>query len=1009
VRAAEAGNATNVATATVPPATNAPAIPPTNALDQATSAGTNAIGVAAVTTETNLATTATNQVGGGTNATATQSNLVFAVIPPEAALTTFRAAPGFRVELVAAEPLVESPVAGAFDEFGRLYVVEMRDFPAQRAARLGRVRLLEDTNDDGRFDKATVFADNLPWPSAIACGNGGVFVGATPDIWFFKDNDRDGVSDERRVVLTGFASDYAPFDEVKLDVQALMNSFNWGLDNRIHGVTSFNGGRIAVSGGGLLDLQGKDFSFGPLGLVVDVEAGGAQSGMSFDGAGHKFVSSARDHLQAIVYDERYAIRNPFYAMPPARISIAADGPAAPLFRLTPGPGYFGMASGLVIYRGNAFPTEYLEDAFVADMAANVVHRKKILWPNIVPVARRPSATERHEFLASTDPMFRPVQLLNGPDGALYVIDLHRRVIVHPWSLDEIQARQVDWNRDINRGRIFRVLPQGFTQPVIDKLGFAALADLVATLESNNAWHRETAARLLLERREPRSVTMVERLLVESKSPLCRLQALYTLDGLGALQLPQVLRTLSDPDGRVREQALRLVEKFIPPNAPPPQELLAVLSGLTGDPAVRVRFQLAFTLGQLPPPLRLPPLAALVRRDLGNPWMHAAILGSLADGAEQMFLGFAGTPAMTGSPAGQDFLMQLATMVGIRNQSAEVQRVMTAALSLRDDTAKLGLARALNDGLEKAGTSWQSINAGSNGFTFRVLLTAILSGAATTDAQRLQAVPLIASDDYPNAAAALLPVLGGRQGQVLQSAVIRAMDRFSGTQVAADLVDRWRALTPALRVELIEMLLTRPERASVLLAAMERKFVLTAELNSVQMQRLRDYPDPSIRHRAMSIFGQAVNPNRSRALATFAASAKILGNPSRGQALFRARCIGCHRLGGEGGNYGPDLSGVRGAGRQWLLTNIVAPNRYVAQEYAIHRVMLKNGQILEGLLRSQNPASIVLRRPTLPDAYLLRLDIQSIENLGVSAMPDGLEWGLTQLNMSDLLDYLLNAR
>src|ERR1043166_4838175 len=207
------------------------------------------------------------------------------------ALATFRVKTGFHLELVAAEPLVVDPIALSFDENGRLYVVEMRDYSERRADRLGRIRLLEDTDGDGRFDKSTVFTDNLPWPTAVICWNGGVFVGATPDIFYCKDSDGDGVADVRETIFTGFASDYAPFPTNKLNVQALLNSFTWSLDNRIHGATSFSGGEghpvdspfvsawrkgtSAVSQV-VLDLRGRDFSFDARTLEMRAESGGGQ-------------------------------------------------------------------------------------------------------------------------------------------------------------------------------------------------------------------------------------------------------------------------------------------------------------------------------------------------------------------------------------------------------------------------------------------------------------------------------------------------------------------------------------------------------------------------------------------------------------------------------------------------------------------------------------------------------------------------------------------------------------
>ena len=290
---------------------------------------------------------------------------------PNKTLATFQIKKGFRLELVAAEPLVVDPIAMSFDEDGQLFVVEMRDYSERRPERLGRIRRLEDTDSDGHFDKSTVYVDNLPWPTAVFCYGGGVFVGATPDILYCKDTDGDGVADVREVVFTGFASDYAPYETNRLNVQALMNSFSWGLDNRIHGSASMSGGKVHLgenpfvhewlrnaskgspspggegpgegeprssrsgSSNSPVDLRGHDFSFDPRTLDLRAESGGAQHGMSFDSRGRKFVCSNSDHIQLVMFEDRYASRNPFFAIPSARVSIAADGPAAEVFRISP--------------------------------------------------------------------------------------------------------------------------------------------------------------------------------------------------------------------------------------------------------------------------------------------------------------------------------------------------------------------------------------------------------------------------------------------------------------------------------------------------------------------------------------------------------------------------------------------------------------------------------------------------------------------------------------------------
>jgi putative membrane-bound dehydrogenase-like protein len=944
----------------------------------------------------------------------------FPPVAAQDALKTFHLKKGFRLELVAAEPLVTEPIAVAFDEDGRMFVVEMNDYPDGGQQGLGQITRLEDIDGDGRFDKATVFAKGLRWPSAVHCYAGGVFVGAVPDLIYFKDTNDDGEADQKQVVLTGWGNRAG-----ELDPEGVFGSLVWGLDNRIHGLLNRYSGVITnpTNPAARPVTLGGNFAFDPRTMDLVVESGEGQYGMGFNDDGRQFLCRQHRHIMTHLFDRRYADRNPFYTMPDPTVDIAVDGPKAALYRISPeepwrvmrtrwrveglengieaggrASGYFSAACGLTIYRGNAWPREYVGDAFVADPAENVVHRKKVRHSGPAASAERPADEQKVEFLASKDTWFRPVYMADAPDGTLYVVDMYREIIEALGIPEEIM-KHLDLVAGRDKGRIYRIVPEGFKQPPPPRLSRASLAELVATLEHPNGWHRDTAARLLYVRNDRAAVRPLATLLAQSGAPLGRLHALYALKGLGALDEQLLLQALSDADGVVRERAVRLSEGFLQ-NGVPSRGLWKKLSACASDPVIGVRYQLAFTLGEVRHPERLGVLAQIARRDASERMIRAAVLSSLADGAGEMF----GLLADESGSAGlAEMLRDLAAVIGAANQPTDLARVRETLISTREPGVAFSLARGLGDGLRRAGSSFEKAG---------VDLTLLLERAAAlaTDLKagelaRLEAITLLAFGSKTEGAKTLLLLLNAQQPQAVQLAALTSLDRLSPDGLATALVNGWSSFTPAIRERAVDALLKRPDRTGELLTAMEQGIVQRRDLSLMQMVALRQHSDPGLQQRAIKLIGAASKDDRDEAVRRFRPALDMRGDPQRGKSVFQQRCQSCHRLGSDGFAVGPDLAGARSGGKEKLLVNILDPNREVPPNYFGYVVDTREGDSYAGLIVNETAGSVMVRQALGIEVVVPRSQIAKMQASRLSLMPEGLEEGLTHQDLADLVDFI----
>jgi putative membrane-bound dehydrogenase-like protein len=949
-------------------------------------------------------------------------------LEPAAALASFRIHEGFRLEPVAVEPLVTDPVSVCYDADGRLYVAEMRGYPFPEKTPTGNITRLEDRDGDGRFEGRTVFVDGLSWPTGIVPYDDGVFIAVAPDILYAKDTNGDGVADVKTVMFTGFGTE---------NVQGLLNGLLWGPDGWIYGVTSSNGGEIRSPSNPSakpVSVRGRDFRFRPDGSSFEAISGGGQFGHSFDDWGHRFTCNNSNHIRQIVLPSRELERNPALLPPAVLLDIPAEGAAAPVFRISPPEpwrvvrtrqrvsdpemrkrlppteffafGFFTSATGVTIYRGSAYPEQYRGNVFVGDAGGNLVHRKFLSVRGSTYLATR--ADRDVEFLASTDNWFRPVNFANTPDGTLLIVDMYRETIEHPWSIPEPIQKHLDLTSGRDRGRLYNLVADGASRHRSPRLGRALTAELVAPLADSDAWWRETAQRLLIERRDASAVPLLKEMASRRPTALGRMHALWTLDTLDSLDSKALIPGLEDPEPRVREQSAKLAERRIARDA----DLLAKLLTLADDPDPMVRFQVALSLGDShDDPRVIPALASIAVRDAADIWTRTAVLSSIPGKSSDMIEALAArSKGFFETDPGRSCLDELAIMVGAGRDESGIGRLIgRLVVSGADSRLLTRVVLAVGRGLKRSGGSPAGLRGGpASGRIGKLLEEAaqVAPGDGPID-RRLPAIALLAMLE-PTRAITILPgLLDSRQPGQVQLAALQGLGGLSDPSVGALVLSQWRSMSPTVRREAAEVLFARRDRLDSLLSAIESKALAPADIDPDRARQLRMHKDPQVRSRAVKVLGaESASPrDRLAVLDSFRTALALAGRPENGKAVFIKTCSTCHRAFGQGTDVAPDLATVTGRSPEDLLMHILDPNREVAPNYMNYNVATTDGRVVSGIIASESATALTLRRAEGATDVVPRSQIETVASTGLSLMPEGLEKGLSAQDLADLIAFL----
>ena len=960
-------------------------------------------------------------------------------LAPEKAAAAIEVHPDFNLSLVAAEPLIVKPIAIDWDARGRLWVAETPGYPEKErfsgVPAHDEVSILSDSDGDGRMDKKKVFFHGLDLVTGLVLHKDGVIVSQSPEILFLRDTDGDDVADKREVLYSGFGFG---------DTHAVMSNLRWGMDGWVYGTQGYSGNDSRH----IVNAAGKDFGhignglfrFKPDGSAIEMVSnyGSNTWGCDFDEEGELFFTMANGaHLRHVVVPERV-----FAGGRMGEVESWADCPdhdrVVPLLTHTDAAyaqidfvGGFTAASGSMVYTGGAWPAKDWNNAhFVTEPTVHLVHHD-VLSAN--GVTFKGTKAREAEFIAGQDLWFRPVDMRNGPDGAMYVLDFYNQAVVHndtrgPEHGPTNYAKRPD--RDHMHGRIWRVQHKQAQKLEQRDLAKADAGALEQALESPNGWTRLTAERLLVERAKPVELASA----LKSKSPDTRIAAQWTRARLAGFDEAAWKLEASDPSASVQRSSARVAAEFAPASA----TAASLLVGFVHSNDARLRLLALVALGELPASDEA--VDALVKDwdSFRDPWTRNAALRVAAKSPARALARIASTGIGTaeglmvdltrraarakdsGACAGIAVIAGNGTTVRAPVQ-AQVLDVLVRDLPAENAPPITPELKKSLVGLLGSG----SVDVASA--ALRLVQRWDKDGALKSETDRLAGhMAQMLQDPRLNlatrtAALSTLLTLPERRASALESAqslldpgtpledglaLVEVLARVEDPAAARVLARAYPVLSGKLQDTIFEKLAARGSWSSVLLDEVEQKRIDARSLGAQKQHRLRNSADAAVAARAQKLFegGDASSAQIDALIAKLLPEVDQPGGDAvNGKKLFTENCAACHTANGAGGKIGPDISGMGSHGAAALLPSMLDPSRTVEAAYAEWSLTTKDDQLFAGVLARESAESVLLRWNG-GEKEVQRSEIESLKNTGRSPMPVGLE-KIGASGLRDVIAYL----
>jgi putative membrane-bound dehydrogenase-like protein len=952
----------------------------------------------------------------------TASAIASPPLSPAESLAKIHVPDGFKVELVAAEPLLESPVAIDWDERGRLWVVEMVDYPLGldgKGKPGGRVRVLEDVDGDGRYDKTTLFADGLKFPTGLLTWRDGVLVTAAPEILFLKDNDGDGKADVKQVFFSGF---------LEGNQQLRVNSLRWGIDNWVYCASGAHHGGYGSAtkikshlNDRVYEIGSRDFRFRPDTGELEAQSGPSQFGRNPDDWGNWFGVQNSWPLWHYVLQDHYIRRNPHVPSPdPVQQVVGPKNPRVypasqreKRFHSFNEAGHFTSACAAMIYRDELlFGSDGNRHAFTCEPFHNLVQHNVVVDDGVSFASRRASNEIAYDFFASEDRWCRPVMTRAGPDGALWVVDMYRYMIEHPeWLPPEGRAELVpNYRLGEERGRIYRVAPKGNAVRKPARLSTLSLPELVDALDSPNGWQRDKVQMLLLWLKDAAAGPLLEALARESKNPLARLHALGTLDGLGLLQPRLVERALADEHPGVRVNALRLAERRADPS------VVVAATKLVSDPDRKVVLQLACTLGEWSDRSAGVALGKIATTYHADKFIAAAVLSSALPHSAALVDAVVASEGAAQAVFNEP-LTSLALATNQRDSLARLLQPVFGAQSDKFAVREMTVLSQFLDTVARKKSSWRALMNANEGDALATRLRFIptlftIAKQLGTDVNqsegvRVAAAGLLARDDSFRADAlkTLAALLVPKASAETQRAAVRVLGVSGHADVPKIIADVWSGLGPEIRLAALDEMLGRELWALALVGLVEQGRISPNALDASRRARLLRHASERVKQTANKVFSANGTSSRAEVVQKFRPALTMAGDASRGAVVFNKLCVTCHKRGDAGNDVGPNLQSVVNHPAEKLLVSILDPNASIEPGYTAYSAQLADGEELYGIVTAETGNSLVMKQADGKTRTLLRSAIATLRSANLSLMPEGLESGMNPQELADLIRFL----